>query len=153
MSISFGAGGYGVLAVNTTKVSLSATGDLQTYSLPAGQLAKTGDFLEMEATITPTTTYTGTVGLSFGGTSVAAYGGTGTNQPLRLWGRVIRTGAATQKYTGNLIIQDSGTNIVFTYYGTIAETLSAAITVKTSISAHTSGEINSELLVVKFGSL
>ena len=135
------------LTSNSTGVSKSATGDGQTYAIPAGQLQDTGDYIDVVAYFT-VSSFVGTPtvlfgsGNLFGGITASTY----TSNPGVFRAQVTRTGSATQ---------DAGASITYSTFSNSAftgptETLANSITVKTNVSAYTSGTIVFESFQVVF---
>lgn len=121
----------GVLYVNTTEVGVVGAGEdtLMSYSVPANTLATNNDSIWFEAWgRTAAFSSSFIVNIYFGGTLIAAK--TISVTPIFTWrfiGRILRTGAATQKsIVSDLAINPSSIR------ATPAETLtgSVAITVK-----------------------
>jgi hypothetical protein len=127
----------GVLNVNTTTTGNVGAGedDLITYSIPAAQMSVNGDSIDFDMAGTFAATvnakrlrvYFGATAI-FDSTSLVLNG-----LAWRVHGKIIRTGAATQKATieatvgGTLL---SAVNSTITQYTTPGETLSGAVIIK-----------------------
>lgn len=126
----------GTVEVNTTAAGTPASTtetDLQTYSIPASSMATNGDsvYFEMSFT-TAANANTKRLKIKYGATTM--YDSTAlalNNAVITARGRIIRTGAATQTYyievhsSSALLVATSAT-------GTAAETLSGAVTLKST---------------------
>lgn len=145
--------GEGTLTYVTTSVAKSATGDGQTFAVPAGQLAATGDYLEIEAVYDASSGATGTVDLNFGGTVISTSTSIiHTTAGAVIHARVVRTGAATQIASGQINqTNGTGSNFMANLVSNPTETLANSITIKTTVSAYSSGTFTFRHLCVKFG--
>jgi hypothetical protein len=143
------AGDKLALSSNVTAVALASTGDGITFSLPAGQMAENGDWIEVTAWGTVTAA-TMTFNFKFGATTVMGTSGGGASADFTYTARIVRTGAATQDWTCTGYYDLASGNIDMRH-GTAAETLSGAITIKTDATAYTSGTITTEGMIVTFG--
>lgn len=143
----------GVLFVSTTAVGNVGTGtdDLITYSIPANTLAVNGQSVEFEAW--------GTIANSAGVKSVLAVFGATTvltaafialaGDEWVLRGRIVRTGAATQKVHGSIVVTEPS-NPTTANVTTAAETLSGAVTLKIQGVGTANNDVVCEGLVVKW---
>lgn len=143
----------GVLTVITTQTGNTLTGedDLASYSVPANTLAVNGQSLWFEAW--------GTFAANSNSKTVRVrFGTTGTNLISTLtgvlngggWsvrGRIIRTGAATQKANGTAIASASGTADSDTVTG-LDQTLSGAVTLKVTGEATATNDVVLESFIV-----
>jgi len=143
----------GSLTVNTTDVGNVGVGedDLMTYSVPAALLAGNGDYIEFTMSFKlAANANTKQVKVKFGGTTIYASGAQAQNDGvIEITGKIIRTGAATQRITYS--VTSSGT--LFTDYAdyvTAAETLSGAVTLKATGEATSNDDISEKILTVKF---
>jgi hypothetical protein len=142
------------IATVTTDVGNIGAGEdnLQTVSIPAGQLAADGDYIEFEFTIFVATNGNAkTLNLYFGSDNISTWstgGGSLIAGTTTLRGKIIRTGAATQE-VNITYIPPSGSSIN-TIVGTTAQTLSGAITLKTTGTAVSDNDIISKTLTVKY---
>lgn len=142
-------GSFITLNSNVTGVTQTGTGDGITFSLPAGQLTANGDWIEVSMWGTLTSSSM-TFNMKFGGTTVMSTTGGGASADFHWTLRVVRTGATTQDWTctGQYDIASGNIDI---RHGTASETLSGAITIKTDVTAFTSGTNITEGMLVKFG--
>jgi hypothetical protein len=122
------------LNVQTTDVSNPPTGvatDLHTFTLPAGVLARNGESIEAEWTLTTVASTPDTVVIvaQFGATALMTLSQVALGGSLKIRSRIYRTGAATQKAETTVVSGDSvyADSCVVTIP---AETLSGAIVVK-----------------------
>lgn len=144
------------LVVNTTAVSNSGTSatDLQTYSVPGNTLLNLGDSLEFEMVATlASNANQKTIAVLFGATTMLTTGAVAQNGgTVIIRGRIIRTGAATQRYFIERLFTSSGTlTAVATGTGTAAETLSGAVTLKMVGTSDTaSSDVTEVASVVKY---
>jgi len=143
----------GSLTVNTTDVGNVGVGedDLMTYSVPAGILAGNGDYIEFTMSFDLAANgNTKQVKVKFGATTIYASGAQAQNDGvIEITGKIIRTGAATQRITYSV----SSNATLFTDYAdyvTSAETLSGAITLKATGEAVSNDDIIQKILTVKF---
>jgi hypothetical protein len=127
----------GTLDVNTTTTGNVGAGEdnLITYSIPAGQMSVNGDTIDFDMAGTFAATVNAKrLRVYFGATAVFDSTSLVLNGlAWRVHGKVIRTGATTQKATieatigGTLL---SAVNSTITQYTTPGETLSGAVTIK-----------------------
>jgi len=139
----------GVLDVNTTNVGNVGTGedDLMTHTIPANTLAVDGDFVEFEAG--GTTSSTETVKVYFGSTAILTHtfsGGSPKDFSVR--GRVIRTGATTQKATVQLV--DGGGSNIDTEVTLPTETLSGSVVLKLTGQGTNDDDIIQKDFIIKW---
>jgi hypothetical protein len=128
--------------------------DLHSYTLAPGRLANDGDCVEFE--------YAGRYAdvsgsqcrllVTFGGTTIATLGAPtdlGGASDWRIIGRIVRTGATTQKAQVALY---GGPSIVFPYssYSTATETLSGALDLKLKGIATSANDVVKEMAVIDF---
>lgn len=143
----------GVLFVSTTAVGNVGTGtdDLISYSVPANTLAVNGQSVEFEAWGTiANSAGTKTLLAVYGATTVltAAFAAvTGDEWVMR--GRIVRTGAATQKAHGSVVVTEPS-NPTTANVTTAAETLSGAVTLKIQGVGTANNDVVCEGLVVKW---
>lgn len=144
----------GVLYVSTSQVSNTGGGEdtLNSYPVPANTLAVNGQSLWFEASgRTAATPGTKTIRVSFGGVNVvsvgSAFGGLAVDWYVR--GRIVRTGAATQKAYGHIQI-GGGTSAM--NYADLTSTLSGAVTIAVTgeSSTPTTGDVINETFIVGF---
>jgi hypothetical protein len=117
------------IAANTTEQ------DLQTYSLPAGTLASDGQAVRIRVRGQYALTSRSRQLRLYFGSTVVCFGSSTTNSAFNIDFDVIvmRSGAATQKGTGNVIMAVNNTTtaaFVFQSQTAPAETLSGAVTIK-----------------------
>lgn len=150
-AVRYGVGGS--LTTNVTTVGNVGTGvdDLMTYSVPAGTLNSTGDYIEFEMTfVFAGNANTKEVKVLFGATTL--YASTSQVQnggSMLISGKIVRTGAATQRAI--ISVNTSATLYVSTTtYTTPAETLSGAITLKATGEAVSNDDCTQVLNIVKF---
>ena len=141
------------LTINTTTVGNVGTGedDLRTYSVPAATLAVNGDHVEFEAAGTfAATANNKRVKAKFGATTILDTGVLAITAAgdWQITGKVIRTGAATQKCVALFTCTDAALPTL-TDYSTAAETLSGAVTLKLTGEATANNDIVQELLIVR----
>jgi len=120
----------GVLNVDTTQTGNVGAGEdtLQTYSVPANTLTANGDQLVFHAAGTfGNTANNMTLTAKFGATTLVTAGpNLYQNAAWEISGRVVRTGAATQKCFARISIGEGHAQVLT--YTTAAETLSGAVT-------------------------
>lgn len=143
----------GVLYETRTQTGNVGSGedDLASYSVPANTLSADGMALEFEAF--GTTSGTGaTIHLR------ARFGTSGTNllydlvttassRDWRIWGRIVRTGAATQKSVTSILTDSLTGNDVVTG---LNQTLSGAVTLRITGEGVSNNDIVLEEFVVKY---
>ena len=141
------------LITNTTDAGNVGAGedDLITYSVPAGTLANDGDYIEFTMTFTfAANANSKQIKVYFGATAIYTSGARLQNDgTLTVTGRVIRTGAATQKAA----IEVSTNTVNFddvAFYSTAAETLSGAITLKATGEGVSNDDIVQKILTLKY---
>lgn len=141
------------LTTNTTDVGNVTTGldDLMTYSVPAGQLATNGDYIEFEMTFTfAANSNAKEVKVVYGATTIYATSSQVQNGgTLVIEGRVVRTGAATQDVlvkvtTGATLFPD------FAQWTTTTETLSGAVTIKGQAECVATNDCIQRINIVKY---
>lgn len=143
----------GIIDVNTTAVGNVGAGedDLITYSVPANTMATNGDSIEFEmAGSYAANVNTKRVRIKYGATTMLDTTALAINNGA--WsckGRIVRTGAATQKYYIQFFT-DNALLVASTKQGTAAETLSGAVTLKATGEATSNDDIKQELNVVRF---
>lgn len=151
---TFRKGGILSDSVLSTDSALTGTGDFaQTYSLPAGTLARDGQGVHVVWWGTRSGA-AGTFSLApyFGsaaGTAVASTVTSITDWIIEMW--VFRTGAATQDFAWKCSFNrdDTGsTTLVDT--GTLTETLSGAVTIKLNLSAISAGTVTQAMMFTEF---
>lgn len=134
---------------DTSQVGTSAiaTTTLHTYTVPAGGLAVNGDLVRFDYVGTMTATALGNrIFLDFGATTIFD---TGTITPgvataFRLYGFIIRTGAATQKVFAQLdYLGSTGPT-----YTTCAETLSGALALAIKADVLANNDIVKEIAII-----
>lgn len=142
-----------VTSVNTTTVGNVGIGedDLRTYSLPASFLSTDGDSCYFEAAGTIASSANAKrIRVKFGATTIFDTGAAGipvsTAIDWRIMGRVVRTGAATQKCMVHMNT-NSATLASYTDYTTAAETLSGAVTLKLTAEAVADNDIVQEIML------
>lgn len=148
-------GAYRTLNVNTTAVGNVGTGEdnLISYTVPAATLATNGDHLEFEAAGTfAATANDKRIKVKFGAatildTGVLAITAAGDWQ---LRGKIIRTGAATQKCVVAFTSTDAALR-VWPDYATAAETLSGTVVLKLTGEATANNDVVQELMVTGAG--
>lgn len=146
----------GVMSVNTTTVGNVGVGedDLMTYSVPASTLGTNGDYVDFEGS--------GTIASSVNAKRIRAYFGaalifdTGaTGIPISaaidwtIWGKVVRTGATTQKCMVSLNTNNA-TLATYADYTTATETLSGAVTLKLTAEAVSDNDVAQEIMTVEW---
>lgn len=119
----------GIIAVSTTAVSNTASAsdtNLFTVSVLGNTLNTNGDYLWFEVLLS-TIANAGNLRLRiyFGATAFFDYTYVPTAQPIVIRGKIIRTGAATQRAYGTYMTTVAG-GYTITKYGTPAQTLSSA---------------------------
>jgi len=143
----------GSLTVNTTDAGNVGAGedDLITYSVPAGLLAANGDYIEFTMSFDLAANANAKqVKVKFGATTIYASGSQTQNDGvIEITGKIIRTGAATQRITYSV---SSNTTLFTDYadYVTAGETLSGAVTLKATGEAVSNDDISQKILTVKF---
>ena len=150
---TFRAGGP--LNVNTTDSALTAAADFaQTYTLPAGTLARDGQYVH----VVWAGTRSGAVGTfslapyfgSAAGTAVASTINSLTGWIIEMW--VWRTGAATQDFAWKCSFNSDATgSTTLVSVGTLAETLSGAVTIKLNLSAISAGTVTQAGMLTELG--
>lgn len=151
----------GTLDVNTTTTGNVGAGEdnLITYSVPAAQMSVNKDSIEFDCAGTfAATVNSKTLKVYFGSTAIFNSSSLVLNGiAWRVHGRVVRTGAATQKATVEATIGGtllSAVNSTVTQYTTPAETLSGAVTFKCTGSddggVPADNAVVQEISVVKF---
>jgi len=152
------AGIGGTLFVDTTAVGNVGTGedDLRSYSVPANTLATNGDYLEFEAGGTILNNANSKrLRAYFGATVIfdsTTTGGIPTNTAGNWYmrGKIIQTGAATQKAVVQVSTNMSAWTTLCTY-STPAATLSGAVTLKlTAECGSTNNNISQEFMTVQW---
>ena len=129
----------GPLNVNMTNSALALEGDFaQTYTLPAGTLARNGQYVHVVWSGTRSAAVaTFSLAPYFGsaaGTAVASTINSLTNWIIEMW--VWRTGAATQDFAWKCSFNSDATgSTTLVSAGTLTETLSGAVTIKLNLSA------------------
>lgn len=142
----------GGLTASTTAVGNVGTGedDLITYSVPANTLATNLDYIEFDMGGTfAANANTKRVRIKYGATTLFDTTGLIFNGvDWRAQGKIIRTGAATQKA---ICTFESATTLLtqIADYTTPAETLSGAVTLKATGEATSNNDIVQEFLTVK----
>lgn len=124
-----------ILKTNTTTVTNTSSSetDLITFSVPAATLRADGDQIEFEF-VGATSSGFGNIQIKakFGGTTLVDSGAMSVSGAIAAWkifGRIIRTGATTQRAICTFTCLN--TSLVHTTtYSTPAETLANAITIK-----------------------
>lgn len=141
------------LTTNVTDVGNVGVGedDLMTYSIPAGQLASTGDYIEFKMTfIFATNTNNKQIKVYYGGTNFYASTAQAQNDgSMEIVGTIIRTGATSQRISFH---QVNNTTLFPDYedYTTASETLSGAVTLKATGEATSNNDIIQKILTVKY---
>lgn len=139
------------LTTNTTDVGNVGSGEdnLMTYSLGAGTLASDGDYIEFTMTLqTAVNANAKTIKVYFGSTtllslpSLSSAGGY-----ITITGKIIRTGATTQDVEISYVSTNDNQTASF---GTAAETLSGALTLKATGEGVSDNDITMKLLTVKY---
>lgn len=151
-SITYGKVG-GVILSTTTGVGNVLTGedDLITFSVPAASLNTDGDSLEFEFSGSyAANVNTKQVKIKFGATTMLDTTALAINTGNWFcWGRIIRTGAATQRFYVEFST-DNALLVAIAKTGTAAETLSGAITLKATGTATLTDDIRNETLHVRW---
>lgn len=147
----------GVINVNTTQVSKAgATGVLMTYTLPAGTLARDGQFV----CVTAFGTKTGVGGSyslqpRFGGTAIGTHGsGDGSAQTwaMRFW--IVRTGAVTQDAGSYKVVNSDavGATTLVLFSSALGQTLSGALAIDINLNVVNAADtVTQEIMIVEFG--
>jgi hypothetical protein len=122
-----------------------------TYSIPAGQLANDGDYLEFSMTIIfAANANNKQVTIVYGSTTFYASGAQAQNDgSMVITGRIIRTGAATQ----DIAFQQVNNGTLFSDYAdytTATETLSGAVTLKATGEATSNNDIVQKIMTVRY---
>lgn len=126
----------GTIEVNTTAAGTPASTtetDLQTYSIPANSMGTNGDsvYFEMSFT-TAANANTKRLRIKYGATTMYDSTALALNAAtITVRGRIIRTGAATQTYYIE-VHSNSALLVATSATGTAAETLSGAVTLKST---------------------
>lgn len=146
----------GVINTNTTNVGNVTTGedDLMTYSLPANLLGVDLDQIDFEAAGTLANNANAKrIRIKYGATTILDTGAAGLPASVAAsWtvkGKVIRTGAATQKVFAELKV-GNGTTYPFVSVTTAAETLSGAVTFKLTGDATATNDIIQQFMTLKW---
>jgi hypothetical protein len=144
----------GVINNDTTQVALSTTGVLESYTLPAGTLARDGQYVKI--------TMWGTKTNANADASIQIRFNSGVQHTFTLddnadewliewW--IVRTGAATQKFAAMMKMDrdDTGkTDLVG--IGTDAETLANALSIDANLSSvNASDTVTKEVMIVELG--
>lgn len=142
------------LNVNVTAVGNVGTGedDLMTYTIPAATLGATGDWIEFEAAGTfAATANNKQIRVKYGATTLYDTGALAITaaSDWSLVGKVIRTGAATQKCVVRFVASDAGV-ADSTDYTTAAETLSGTVVLKLTGEATANNDVVEEVLTVRY---
>lgn len=141
------------LTTNFTDVGNVGTGldDLMSYTIPAGQLATNGDYIqftmtfifaananakEVKAVYGATTFYASTSQVQNGGT-------------LEITGTIVRTGAATQRITFS-VSTDATLFVDIGSYVTAAETLSGTVVLKGQAECVSNDDVIQKLQIVRY---
>jgi len=143
----------GIIDVNTTAVGNVLTGedDLITFSVPANTMSTNGQSIYFEMS----GTYAGNVGTKrvrikygattmFDSTALAINGGKWT-----CWGRIIRTSAATQNFFGEFSTNNA-LLVSQSFEGAAAETLTGAVTLKSTGEATLTNDITHTNNIVRY---
>lgn len=137
-------------APNTTTVGNITTGedDLMTYSIPANTMPVNGDRITFNAAGTIANNANAKrIRIKYGATTILDTGAAGLPASVAAsWvaqGEIIRTGATSQKCSGELKVGNS-TTYPFVAYVTAAETLSGAVTLKLTGEATSTNDIVQE---------
>lgn len=137
-----------VLNSQYTDVANVTTGedDLQTYTIPAGQLSVDGDIIEFTMSFILSTANLKTVRLKFGTTSMDVYQNT-LNTPYVITGTITRAGATVQR----LCVSGTGSGVA-TYADVVStsETLSGTLVLKCTGEGVATNDIIQRQMVVKF---
>jgi hypothetical protein len=146
----------GIISVLSSTVGNLGAGedDLSSYSVPAALLNVNGDSLTFEAAGTITSNVNAKrLRVRFGATVIFDSGAAGFPISAALnWtiaGRIIRTGAATQKALVSLTTNNASL-AAYASYATATETLSGAVTLKLTGEAVSDNDIVQELMTVCF---
>ena len=145
----------GPLNVNTTDSARTTAGDFaQTYTLPAGTLARNGQYVH----VVWAGTRTGTVGTfslypyfgSAAGTAVASTINSLSAWVIEMW--VIRTGVGTQDFAWKCSFNSDATgSVTLVCVGTLTEDETAAIVIKLNLSAISAGTVTQADMLTDFG--
>lgn len=150
-AVKYGVGGN--LTTNTTDVGNVGTGvdNLQSYSVPAGTMSQDGDYIEFSITFTfAENANSKQVRVVYGGTEVYASGAQAqSGGSMTVIGKVIRTGATTQKVTV-IAISGAALFVDVSNYTTAGETLSGAVILKGTGEAVSNDDIVQVVTTVKF---
>lgn len=148
--------GTGALDVDTTAIGNVGTGEdtIATYTIPADTLASDGDSIWFEAhgsSISNSGSHDSIFKVYFGATLI--HSGTGDNWGTDwvCWGRIIRTGATTQKAYSQLATNSGygpGSFGGGTYIATPAETLSGTVELKITAEATNNDDLKCEAMIV-----
>lgn len=152
---TFNAGG--MIVVDTTQTGNSGTNTttLQTNSIGASTLAANGDMLVVEADGTFANTGDNkTIVLNYGTTAIlslpaSSYGFNGATT-WRIRAKIIRTGAATQKSSAEIILGNTDGVLPYTFYTTPTNTLSGAVGLWLTGAGGNNNDIVKEMYSVEF---
>lgn len=124
--------------------------NLMTYSVPAGQLATNGDYLEFEGEVQFFGANTKTLKVYFGSQGLLSTGNSGTSVGFfTVKGTIVRTGATTQRCNVH-VVTSSATYAYTSEYTTPSETLSGAIILKFTGTATSDNDIVQHMMWVKY---
>jgi hypothetical protein len=141
----------GVENVNTAAVGNVGTGmdDLTSYTIPASRLAVNGQSVWFEFSgLTANNVNPKTVQVVFGSTTLASWTlPTSSTSSWVIRGRIIRTGAATQKAYVSMVNRSAAISSVS---ASVAETLSGALVLKVQGEATSNNDITCETFMVGF---
>jgi len=145
----------GVPNVNPTDSARTTTGDFaQTYTLPAGTLARNGQFVH----VVWAGTRSGSVGTfslypyfgSAAGTAVASTINSLTGWGIEMW--VIRTGVGTQDFAWKCSFNSDATgSTTLVSVGTLTEDETAAIAVRLNLSFYNGGGVTQSDMFIDLG--
>lgn len=147
----------GLIISDTTQTGNVGTGvdTLQTNSIAANTLAANGDTLVVEADGTfANTGNSKQLILNFGTTAImtlptSTYG-FGAASTWRIRAKIVRTGAATQKASAEIILNNNEAAIPYTFYTTPTNTLSGAVALWLTGEAVDNNDIVKEMYSVEF---
>lgn len=147
----------GLIVVDTTQTGNVGVGvdTLQTNSIAANTLAANGDTLVIEADGTfANTGASKQIILNFGTTAIltlptSTYGFSAASA-WRIRAKIVRTGAATQKASAEIILNNSEGVLPYTFYTTPTNTLSGAVGLWLTGEATADNDIVKEICTVDF---
>jgi len=145
----------GPLNVDTTQVALAgSTGVLESYTLPAGTLARDGQYVHTIISGTKTNANASAsiqIRFNTGVQHTFTLAAATTDWTIEWW--IIRTGATAQDFSAYIVLNSDATGLTdLTKTGTDGETLANALAIDANLSAvNASDTVTKEIMITELG--